>query len=418
MRERLGELERARRPVGRRRRRRPARDGRLVASRRRCCGARSSATASTSSTRRTRRRSAGSPTRSTSDGRCSSSPRSRAATLETRSHFDFFWERGKRGDRFVVDHRPGLAARAAGAGARGRGVFAGEPTIGGRYSALSPFGLVPAALMGVDLGAAARPRRGDAERLPRRRRQPGPRARARARHALAGGPRQGRLQPNRERLRALGRAAARRVDRQGGQGARAGAGRVGPTAPTARRARSSSTTRTTSAPSSSAGSSRPRSRARSSRSTRSTSRTSRRRRTGRAQLLEPGRDVPVEPESSVEELLAQAQPGDYVAIQAFVDPAEEERAAAVRRAAARARPTASSPSGSGRATCTRPASCTRAARRSAASSRSSTTSASELPIPGQKFGFGRLIQAQAAGDYAALKERGRPVARIRLEEIA
>ena len=42
----------------------------------------------------------------------------------------------------------------------------------------------------------------------------------------------------------------------------------------------------------------------------------------------------------------------------------------------------------------------------------------ELSIPGQKFGFGRLIEAQAAGDYAALKERGRPVARIQLEEIA
>ena len=44
-------------------------------------------------------------------------------------------------------------------------------------------------------------------------------------------------------------------------------------------------------------------------------------------------------------------------------------------------------------------------------------SGEELPIPGQKFGFGRLIHAQAAGDYAALKERGRPVARIRLEDI-
>ena len=37
-------------------------------------------------------------------------------------------------------------------------------------------------------------------------------------------------------------------------------------------------------------------------------------------------------------------------------------------------------------------------------------------IPGRKFGFGKLIRAQAAGDYAALKERGRPVARIRLED--
>jgi hypothetical protein len=41
----------------------------------------------------------------------------------------------------------------------------------------------------------------------------------------------------------------------------------------------------------------------------------------------------------------------------------------------------------------------------------------ELPIPGQPFGFGRLIRAQAAGDFASLKERGRRVARIRLEDI-
>ena len=41
----------------------------------------------------------------------------------------------------------------------------------------------------------------------------------------------------------------------------------------------------------------------------------------------------------------------------------------------------------------------------------------ELPIPGQPFGFGRLIRAQAAGDYASLKERGRRVARARLEDL-
>jgi hypothetical protein len=40
----------------------------------------------------------------------------------------------------------------------------------------------------------------------------------------------------------------------------------------------------------------------------------------------------------------------------------------------------------------------------------------ELPIPGQPFGFGKLIRAQAAGDYAALKERDLRVARIRLED--
>jgi hypothetical protein len=40
----------------------------------------------------------------------------------------------------------------------------------------------------------------------------------------------------------------------------------------------------------------------------------------------------------------------------------------------------------------------------------------ELPIPGRPFGFGRLIRAQAAGDYESLKERGRRVARIRMED--
>jgi hypothetical protein len=36
----------------------------------------------------------------------------------------------------------------------------------------------------------------------------------------------------------------------------------------------------------------------------------------------------------------------------------------------------------------------------------------ELPIPGQPFGFARLIRAQAAGDYESLKARGRRVARM------
>jgi hypothetical protein len=41
----------------------------------------------------------------------------------------------------------------------------------------------------------------------------------------------------------------------------------------------------------------------------------------------------------------------------------------------------------------------------------------ELPIPGQPFGFARLIRAQAAGDCESLKARGRRVARIRLEDV-
>ena len=41
----------------------------------------------------------------------------------------------------------------------------------------------------------------------------------------------------------------------------------------------------------------------------------------------------------------------------------------------------------------------------------------EIPIPGRDFGFGRLMRAQAAGDLAALEERGRRAVRVRLEEL-
>jgi glucose-6-phosphate isomerase len=72
-------------------------------------------------------------------------------TLETRSHFDYYWGRvGEKGDQFVAVTDPGSQLEQL-AGERGMRVFSGEPTIGGRYSALSPFGLVPAALMGLDL---------------------------------------------------------------------------------------------------------------------------------------------------------------------------------------------------------------------------------------------------------------------------
>jgi glucose-6-phosphate isomerase len=72
-------------------------------------------------------------------------------TLETRSHFDYYWEQsGGKGEQFVAVTDPGSELEQL-ARDRGMRVFAGEPTIGGRYSALSAFGLVPAALMGLDL---------------------------------------------------------------------------------------------------------------------------------------------------------------------------------------------------------------------------------------------------------------------------
>ena len=76
-------------------------------------------------------------------------------TIETRSHFDFFWERcaglADRPQHFVIVTDPDSALEATGKQRGVRRIFQNPPEIGGRYSALSYFGLVPAALLGVDI---------------------------------------------------------------------------------------------------------------------------------------------------------------------------------------------------------------------------------------------------------------------------
>lgn len=72
------------------------------------------------------------------------------STVETRSHLAHFWQRVGRPEQFAVVTDPGseLAALARQRGFRD--VFENRPDIGGRYSALSYFGLLPAALAGID----------------------------------------------------------------------------------------------------------------------------------------------------------------------------------------------------------------------------------------------------------------------------
>jgi transaldolase / glucose-6-phosphate isomerase len=72
-------------------------------------------------------------------------------TLETRCHLDFFWGRIGRGEAFVAITDPGSELERLARERGFRAIFTGEPTIGGRYSALSVFGMVPAALLGIDL---------------------------------------------------------------------------------------------------------------------------------------------------------------------------------------------------------------------------------------------------------------------------
>ena len=80
-------------------------------------------------------------------------------TIEVTSFEKYFWERvsavrgAKTGQAFVAISDPGTGLEAH---ARTRGyrrIFSNPPDIGGRYSALSFFGLLPAALIGVDVDA-------------------------------------------------------------------------------------------------------------------------------------------------------------------------------------------------------------------------------------------------------------------------
>lgn len=75
-------------------------------------------------------------------------------TLETRSQLELMWEQlDHRGDAFIAITDPGSALERL-AGERGfRAVLVGDPEVGGRYSALTAFGLGPAALAGFDTEA-------------------------------------------------------------------------------------------------------------------------------------------------------------------------------------------------------------------------------------------------------------------------
>ena len=323
-------------------------------------------------------------------------------TIETRSHADFFWEAtGGNGGQFAAITDPGSELEALAEERRFRGVFAGEPTIGGRYSALSPFGIVPAVLMGID-----------AERFLLRAEE------MREACRLADG------NPGLELGEHLGRTPIVRVEgdfglwveqliaestgkegkgivpvRDGGElvevrlsdpyelgqeffrwefatavaGALLG---INPfDQPDVQSAKDSTNA-----------------------------------------ILAGGEPPGVEPEGSVDDLLGSAADGDYVAVQAFVDPARErELEPLVERIRAAGVPAAV---GLGPRYLHSTGQLHKGGPNNVLAVQVVDDLGEELPIPGREFGFRTLISAQAAGDFAALKERGRRVARVRLEEIA
>jgi glucose-6-phosphate isomerase len=345
------------------------------------------------------------------------------STLETRSHTDYFWEKtGGNGDLFLAITDPGSELEQLAREREWAGIFPGEPTIGGRYSALSPFGMVPAALMGVDVDALLLRAIEMAEACQLSEGNPG----LELGLSLGENWREGRdkvciapsdVIPNggdfglwAEQLIAestgkLGKGLipapgespdgpdrqAQEVRLSGeyelGQEffrwefATAVAGSILGINPFDQPDVQSAKDKT-------------------------------------REVLASGAEPDVSPVGSAEELFEQANPGDYVCIQAFVNPtaANEEK---VLELAGRAREATGCvvTHGFGPRYLHSTGQLHKGGPPTGLFLQVVDDTGAELAIPGQPFGFGKLIRAQAAGDLASLQERGRRVARIRLEDI-
>jgi glucose-6-phosphate isomerase len=333
-------------------------------------------------------------------------------TLETLSHFEYFWKKtGAKGEQFVAITDPGSALEQL-AKTRSMRVFAGEPTIGGRYSALSPFGIVPAALMGLDadrlLANGARMAeacRGDAN--------PGLQLGLQLGEGWRGGrdkvcitETEGRFGLWAEQLIAesTGKQGKGLVpapgespegpDRQAAQVELADAGEIG-----AEFFRWEFAVAVAGAILQINPFDQPDVQAAKDKT---------------KEVLASGDDPRLEPDGSLDELLANAEPPNYIAVQAFIDPMRESE---LQPLIDRGHETGCVVThGLGPRYLHSTGQLHKGGPPTGLFVQVVDDTGEEIPIPGEAFGFGRLIRAQAEGDYRSLKERGRPIVRIRLED--
>jgi transaldolase / glucose-6-phosphate isomerase len=319
-------------------------------------------------------------------------------TIETRSQLDYFLERGAEA---VVVTDPGSPLEQL-----GLRVFPGEPTIGGRYSALSMFGMLPATLMGIDVRRLLE--RAEEMREACRLDEGNPGVELGV--ALGNGWREGR-----DKLKTTGdfglwveQLVAESTGKQGkglipvraGPGedvqeheirlsdpyelgqeffrwefATAVAGSILELNPFDQPDVQAAKDKT-------------------------------------SEVLERGEDPPLDADGDLDGLLAGAREGDYVCVQAFIDPAREgELRPLVERLEQTRLPVAI---GLGPRYLHSTGQLHKGGPNTGIFVQVVDDLGEELPIPGREFGFRRLIAAQAAGDYEALRERDRRVARITL----
>jgi glucose-6-phosphate isomerase len=335
------------------------------------------------------------------------------STLETRSHFDYFWEQcGSKGEQFAAVTDPGSELEQV-ANTRGMRVFSGEPTIGGRYSALSPFGVVPAALMDIDverlLSNAVRMAeacRGEAN--------PG----LQLGLQLGDGWREGRDKVCiTETEGRFGLWAEQLVAESTGK---QGKGLVPAPGESPEGDDRQPADVQISDPYSIGGEffrwefavavvgtileinpfDQPDVQAAKDKT---------------SEVLASGDDPQLEPEGSLDELLAAAAPPNYVAIQAFIDPVREDE---LKPLIARAHETGCVvTSGLGPRYLHSTGQLHKGGPQTGVFIQVADDTGDEIPIPGREFGFGRLIRAQAEGDYRSLQERGRKIVRVRLDDL-
>lgn len=136
-----------------------------------------------------------------------------------------------------------------------------------------------------------------------------------------------------------------------------------------------------------------------------------------AQVLESG-DIPPEGETDPGEVLDSVRPGDYVAIQAFVPPSDEtgSELQAVR-ARIRDRLGVATTLGYGPRYLHSTGQYHKGGPNTGVFLQVFDEPKEDRPIPGRRFTFGQLVAAQAAGDLAALRERGRRAARVPREAL-
>jgi hypothetical protein len=134
-------------------------------------------------------------------------------------------------------------------------------------------------------------------------------------------------------------------------------------------------------------------------------------------VLPAGTEPDVEPEGSIDGLLAQAQEHDYVCVQAFIEPtAENDARIADLVGELRRKSGLVVTHGYGPRYLHSTGQLHKGGPNTGLFLQLVDDPGEELAIPNQPFGFRRLIRAQAAGDYASLQERGRRVARIHIKE--